>query len=61
MTARRLLWELLKHMLHRRGRDAVYVGVYLDLPGVEPVFGEAKSFTWEGDADAFCTIVADVA
>lgn len=59
MTARRLLWELFKHVLHGRGDDEVYV--YLDLEPVElegPITGRALTFTWVGTDDAFCIIHA---
>lgn len=57
MNVYALLWELVKHVLHRRGRDEVYLTVYRGHL-IEPVSGELESFTWEGDQDRFCVLSA---
>lgn len=56
MNVWRLLWALLKHALHGRGRDEVYVTVNLGPHG--PLTGRAFEFDWVGDDDAFCLIHA---
>lgn len=58
MTAYRLLWELVKHVLHGRGKDTVYLSVDLPDPLDEPASGELQEFTWEGDLDRFCVLTA---
>lgn len=59
MTVYRLLWQLLKHALHGRGRDEVYVDVGWNLPDrYGSASGVATEFRWESNADAFCMIEA---
>ena len=55
-TVRWLLWELIKHVLHRRGRDEVFVLISGD---GWTATGAVTDFRWEGDADAFCSIDGD--
>lgn len=55
-TVRWLLWELIKHVLHRRGHDELFVVISWD-GGLAT--GAVTDFRWESDADAFCTIDAD--
>jgi hypothetical protein len=57
VTVYALLWELLKHALHGRGRDEVHVLVE-DGPYVELVGGPARYFSWTDDRDRFCVIQA---
>ncbi|MEV6633909.1 hypothetical protein AB0M54_24475 [Actinoplanes sp. NPDC051470] len=54
MNAWKLLWELVKHVLHRRGHDEVLVSV--DMGDGILVSGEVTGFDWAGDDDAFCVI-----
>jgi hypothetical protein len=54
VTAYALLWALLKHVLHGRGRDEVF----LMAGGDERVNWRAAHFAWAGDDDAFCLIQA---
>lgn len=54
MTAYALFRELLKHILHGRGRDPVYLMAGGDLA----VDWLADDFSWAGDDDAFCVISA---
>lgn len=56
MSVYRLLWELLKHVLHRRGRDEVFVAINWD-GGFAT--GSVTEFRWESDADAFCMIESE--
>lgn len=59
MSVYALLWQLIKHVLHGRGRDEVCVSIEWDLPDRQgAVTGIAKDFTWVGDEDAFCSIDA---
>lgn len=60
MTVYRLLWELIKHVLHGRGRDEVHVAVdWDDTPsGDGSVTGSITEFRWESDKDAFCMLEA---
>jgi hypothetical protein len=52
-----LLWKLVVHVLHGRGRDQVHVVV--NLPGdQDPASGPLERFTWQGDRDAFCELLA---
>lgn len=57
MTVYALLWELVKHVLHGRGRDEVTVLIDFG-PDMESVEGEARFFSWAGDPDRFCVIEA---
>ncbi|MEU7904145.1 hypothetical protein [Actinoplanes sp. NPDC049118] len=57
MNAYALLWQLIKHVLHGRGRDEVFLAVYRD-PLAGPVTGELDDFSWEGDQDRFCVLSA---
>jgi hypothetical protein len=55
VTARALLWQLLKHVVfYRRGGDPVY----LMAGGDTAVDWLADDFSWAGDDDAFCVISA---
>jgi len=54
VTAYALFRELLKHILHGRGRDPVYLMAGGDLA----VDWLADDFSWAGDDDAFCVISA---
>jgi len=54
VTAYALFRELLKHILHGRGRDVVY----LMAGGDDTVNWSAAEFDWAGDGDAFCVISA---
>jgi hypothetical protein len=56
VTARRLLWELLKHVLHGRGKDEVLAAVVVS--GGRLASGPVGYFTWAGDDDAFCHVEA---
>lgn len=56
MTAWALLWQLVKHCLHGRGRDEVHTTVGLGLHGFAT--GPVHEFTWAGDKDATCHIEA---
>lgn len=56
LTARHLWWELTKHVLHRRGRDEVFVAIQGD---GWLTTAAVTDFRWESDADAFCTIDGD--
>lgn len=59
MNVYALLWQLVKHVLHGRGRDEVYLAVYRDSgEGSWPISGELDDFTWEGDQDRFCVLSA---
>jgi len=58
VNAYALLWELIKHVLHGRGRDEVCVTIDGDDPDTDPATGSASGFRWEGDVDAFCVIEA---
>jgi hypothetical protein len=51
-----LLWQLLKHALHGRFRDEVFVSISLP-DGIAT--GRATTFTWEDDQDAFCWVDAE--
>jgi hypothetical protein len=56
VTARALLWELVKHVLHRRGKDEVYL--HVELAAGRLATGEVLTFSWAGNDDAFCIIGA---
>lgn len=56
-TARYLWWELTKHLLHRRGRDELFVAVTSSQGWTATA--AVTDFRWESDADGFCTIDAD--
>jgi hypothetical protein len=60
MTVNRLLWELVKHVMHRRGNDEVFLAISWagDFPDGFAT-GPVVDFTWAGDQDAFCTIEAE--
>jgi len=59
MRLYQLLWQLLKHALHGRFRDEVFVAIDWNTPGSSgSVAGAITDFRWEDDADAFCTIDA---
>lgn len=57
---RQLWWELTKHILHRRGRDEVFVSIDWELPFPSAMAtGAVVAFSWETHPeDAFCTIDA---
>jgi hypothetical protein len=55
-TARWLLWELVKHVMHRRGRDEIFVAISGD---GWVATGAVVDFRWEGNADRFCSIDGD--
>jgi hypothetical protein len=52
-----LLWQLVVHAAHGRGRDAVHLAVYY-AEGADPASALVEEFTWEGDQDAFCMLIA---
>lgn len=52
-----LLWELIKHVLHRRGRDELFIAATSSEGWTATA--AVTDFRWESDADAFCTIDAD--
>lgn len=57
MKLYQLLWTLIKHGLHGRFRDEVFVSVELETETRSiGIVGPVTSFEWTGDADAFCTI-----
>ena len=56
MRLYQLLWLLIKHALHGRWRDEVFVSIGFDGGGF--VTGEVNDFSWTDDRDAFCIIDA---
>lgn len=59
MSAYRLFWELLKHILHGRGRDEVCTAIDWETPdSYGGITGTVVAFRWESDRDAFCMIEA---
>jgi hypothetical protein len=54
VTVWKLLWELVKHVLHGRGKDEVQLT--LDVGFGSVASGAAASFDWAGDHDAFCVV-----
>jgi hypothetical protein len=52
-----LLWQLVKHILHRRGRDELFVAVMHD---EWQAHAAVTDFSWTDDQDAFCMIDADL-
>lgn len=66
MTVYKLLWQLFVHTLCGRGKDDVFICVYVpeyadrrDIARTHVAVGEKVDFTWESKEDAFCTLVAD--
>jgi hypothetical protein len=53
-----LLWELVKHALHGRGRDEIHLTVTSGDSLDALLSGELEHFTWAGDDDRFCVLSA---
>lgn len=61
MTVYQLLWQLIKHALHGRGRDEVYLHITddpADLEQMRLLSGQLEDLTWTDNRDAFVVLSA---
>lgn len=59
MSVYALLWQLIGHALHGRGRDTIHLAVTRgNDPITAPLSGELEHVNWTGDEDAFFVLTA---
>lgn len=61
MTAYALLWQLVKHVLHGRGRDEVFLHVTADAEDADDMAilsGALEDVSWTDSRDAFMVLSA---
>jgi len=61
VTAYALLWQLVKHVLHGRGRDEVFLHVTVDADEADDMVilsGQLDDVSWTDNRDAFMVLSA---